>query len=131
MDLLQWKDEYSVGFAKIDEQHQGLFNLLNTLILQVGVETNKKLIGEAVEKLLDYTKYHFSTEEYLMRKAEYPDYEAHKAEHEKFVAKAVDFFKEFDSDKAELSEEIIVFLRDWVTNHILKTDKKYQSYLKD
>jgi hemerythrin len=40
-----------------------------------------------VDELIDYTQYHFSTEEKYMLEYAYPGYEQHKAEHEEFIDK--------------------------------------------
>jgi hemerythrin len=130
MNLIEWKDEFSVGISSIDEQHKSLIELLNKLVSQLGRPIDRKVTEEAVNKLLDYTVFHFSTEEYMMRKVEFPEYEAHKAEHEMLVKKATEFFKDFVYQKADLTEDIVIFLRDWVFNHILKTDMKYKGWLK-
>jgi hemerythrin len=130
MNLIEWNDAFSVGIDSIDEQHKGLLDLLNKLVNQLGRPVDRKVTEDAVNKLLEYTVFHFSTEEYLMRKADYPEYDAHKAEHEMLVKKASDFFKDFVQQKTDLTEDIVIFLRDWVFNHILKTDMKYRGYLK-
>ena len=49
---------------------------------------------------------------------------AHKTEHVKFVQAVGDFKKKFDTGSAAVSVEIMNFLRDWLTTHIMKTDKK-------
>ena len=130
MEAIQWTPEFSVGVEKIDEQHQGLFNLLNTLQKDISESQNRKILEKAVEKLLDYTKYHFSTEEYLLRQAHYPDYEAHKKEHDGFVSQVTNFYKNFIAEKEDLNLELITFLYNWIFNHIMKTDKNYTPFLK-
>jgi hemerythrin-like metal-binding protein len=81
-------------------------------------------MGKVVAELVNYTVYHFSYEEKLMAQHHYEDTPAHKTEHAKFVQTAGDFRKNLDAGKAVVSVEIMNFLRDWLTNHIMKTDKK-------
>jgi len=77
-----------------------------------------------LSELVNYTVFHFGYEEKLMGQHNYSDTPAHKAEHVKFVQTVGDFKKKFDSGNAVITVEIMNFLRDWLTSHIMKTDKK-------
>jgi len=130
MSLIEWGDEFITGIDTIDKQHRGLVELLNTLSRDFDENKTRKDLEIILEKLFDYTKYHFSTEEYLMKQASYPDYQRHKDEHDTFVKKVKGFIGNFMDGKEELTKDIVDFLSEWVKNHILKTDKEYIPYLK-
>ena len=130
MQIIEWDDSFLTGIETIDKQHKRLFDLLKTLCTQVEYEKEKKVLENTLEKLFDYTKYHFSTEEYLMRQANYSDYKSHKSQHEQFIQKVKDFTANFIEGKEELSSEIVDFLVNWVKNHISQVDKEYISTLK-
>jgi hemerythrin len=55
----------------------------------------------------------------------YPGQELHKNEHEAFKDEVLELKDEFESGKASISEEVMVFLQDWLARHIKGTDKKY------
>lgn len=129
MALIEWNDGFLVNNETIDKQHKGLIDLLNSLSQEFDEQKEKKLLEATIEKLFDYTKYHFSTEEYLLRHANYPDYEKHKAEHDAFIKKVKDFIANFIDGKETLTREIIDFLMEWIKNHILKTDREYIPFL--
>ncbi|MGC8765754.1 MAG: bacteriohemerythrin [Brevinematia bacterium] len=129
MSLIEWNDSFSVNNETIDKQHRGLIELLNGLSTEFDEQREKRLLENTIEKLFDYTKYHFSIEEYLMRQANFPDYEKHKAEHDAFVKKVKDFISNFIDGREGLTREIVDFLMEWVKNHILKTDKEYIPFL--
>jgi len=124
MALITWSSMFSVGVGEIDNQHKKLIDLINQLndAMQAGKSTD--VLGKVLAELVNYTVYHFGYEESLMGQHKYEDSPAHKDEHKKFVATAGDFKKKFDSGSAVISVEIMNFLRDWLTNHIMKTDKK-------
>ena len=128
MVLIEWKDEYSVGIEKIDDQHKTLIEMINDLneamLNRIGQET----AGEIIESLIYYTDSHFRTEEELFDNFSYPDSASHKKEHSDFVKKVSDFRKDHESGKIGLSVYIIEFLSTWLKNHITGTDMKYASF---
>ncbi len=130
MKRIEWNDSYKTGIETIDKQHQGLFSLINQLSQELDENQEKKLLEKTIEKLFDYAKYHFSTEEYLMRKANYERYQEHKNAHEIFENKIKEFIINYYEGKENLTEDIITFLIDWISNHISKVDKEYVSFLK-
>lgn len=129
MPLISWNESLSVGVAEIDQQHQKLIAIINDLNDAMRQGKSKDVMSKIISGLISYTQTHFGTEENYFAKFQYPDTAAHKAEHAKFVAKAVDFRSGFDSGKIGLSVEVLNFLSDWLTNHIKGTDKKYGPFL--
>ena len=130
MSLIEWGEAFITGIDTIDKQHRGLIELLNELSQDFDENKARENLETTLEKLFDYTKYHFSTEEYIMRQANYPDYQKHKDEHDGFVKKVKEFLGNFIDDKEDLTKDIVDFLSEWVKNHILKTDREYIPYLK-
>jgi hemerythrin len=129
MSLVKWDESYSVRVNGLDNQHKQLFALINQLHdAMIAGKASTEMSGVLAE-LITYTKTHFSAEEKLLESKHYPDLEAHKAQHRQFTDKIVQFQKDLDSGKAALSIALMHYLRDWLTNHILKTDKRYSSYL--
>ncbi len=131
MKLIEWNNSFSVGNEVIDKQHKGLFDLLNNLSSEFDEQKENRLLEGTLEKLFDYTKYHFSTEEYLMRKANYSDYQKHKNEHDEFIKKVKDFISNFIDGKETLTSDIIDFLMEWIKKHIAEVDRKYVPFLKN
>jgi hemerythrin-like metal-binding protein len=63
-----------------------------------------------------------------MKKADYPDFDSHKREHENFLAEVKSSFNAFkESDSAPIG--LAVFLKEWLLNHIAVKDKLYSPYL--
>ncbi|MCL4486427.1 MAG: bacteriohemerythrin [Nitrospirae bacterium] len=124
MALITWSNMLSTGIDEQDAQHKKLIELINQLndAMQAGHGTD--VLGKVLSELVNYTVFHFGYEEKLMDQYGYADSPTHKAEHVKFVQTVGDFKKKFDSGNAVVSVEIMNFLRDWLTNHIMKTDKK-------
>lgn len=131
MALITWSSMFSVGVGEIDTQHKKLVDLINQLNDAMQAGKGPDVLGKVLTELVNYTVYHFGYEESLMGQHHYEDSPAHKGEHKKLIETVGDFKRKFDSGGAVISVEIMNFLRDWLTNHIMKTDKKFgQSLVK-
>ena len=129
MALMTWDDSFSVKIAQIDREHQKLVSLLNDLHAAMGTGKSKELLGKIFDELITYTVTHFATEEKLMTQHAYPDFAAHKIEHEKLTKQALELQASFKAGKAGVNFEVLNFLRDWLKTHILDSDKKYGPFL--
>jgi hemerythrin len=129
MELIQWNDKYSVNIAEVDEQHKKLIGLINRLADAMSVGKGPKVLGKVLTELIDYTVYHFSTEENLFRQHGYPGADQHKQEHADLTAEARKLLKEFDAGNWMLTIDTLKFLSNWLNNHILSEDKKFGPFL--
>jgi hemerythrin len=125
----QWKDEYSVGIESIDFQHKKLINLINQLQTAVDYSTGETFEREALDELVEYTVTHFRYEEGLMEEHDYPDFEAHRAQHDDMVKKVGDVVANYKQNQDDAMKDAINFLKSWLINHINGTDKQYSQYL--
>jgi hemerythrin len=82
-----------------------------------------------IHEAVDYVRYHFTTEERLLRRIGYPDFAAHKKQHEDFVKKIIEEVRLFNDGKRFVPNNFVRFLRDWVLAHIAVSDKLYAKYL--
>ena len=124
MALITWSNMLSTGIGEQDTQHKKLIDMINQLNDAMQAGKGSEVLGKVLSELVNYTVFHFGYEEKLMSEHGYTDTPAHKAEHVKFVQTVGDFKKKFDAGNAVISVEIMNFLRDWLTSHIMKTDKK-------
>jgi hemerythrin len=140
MAFFEWDPRFSVNIDEIDQQHKKLIGLINRLseVMQPSNQdilksAMKELITQAsvINEMVDYSRYHFSTEEGYMLKYGYPDYEKHEKEHEFFIHEVGTFKNDFDNGKVVLSTKIMEFLKKWLGNHILGTDKAYEPFLRE
>ncbi len=126
---LVWKDEYSVGIEEMDNDHKKLLNLINQLQTAVHYYTGKEFEEKALDELVDYTKTHFKKEEKLLEDNGYADLEAHKVQHEEFIAKVNEFLEQYKKDSEVTVIDTLEFLKDWLIKHINGTDKEYGKIL--
>lgn len=129
MRSFTWTEEYSVGVKKFDLQHQQLFFYISELNDAMVSRLDHKMIADILKGLIQYTKSHFAEEEEQLARSAYPELEQHKVQHREFTRRALNFQMDFLAGKAELSADVMEFLMDWLTEHILCTDKSYSDYL--
>ncbi len=61
----------------------------------------------------------------------YPSCAQHEKAHRDFTDKVQTFKHELDEGEALSAMEILTFLRDWWTQHILEVDKEYSPFLNE
>lgn len=125
--MLKWKQEFETGIAQIDEQHKHLFEIGNKaqLLLEDKLDKYDEIVA-LIDELKNYTIYHFASEEEYMKSIGYRKYLSHKVEHDDFISKikAVDLEK-VDEGQEEYLKNLIGFVFDWITDHILGRDMGY------
>jgi hemerythrin len=131
MTLINWNDSLSVKVQEIDVQHQKLISMINELHDAMKHGKGKDVVGKIVNGLISYTATHFKTEEKYFDQFGYPETDTHKKEHAAFVQKVSNFKEEYEEGKLGLSIEIMLFLSDWLKNHIKATDMKYSKFFNE
>lgn len=128
-----WSDAMSVGITEIDDQHKALVGILNRLFHAVVQRESNEITIEILDTLVDYTKAHFGLEEKLLQDAGYnpTEFAAHQHEHHAFIKKISEAANKHLIEGKSVSFEIINFLKHWLQEHILVTDKKYADALKE
>ncbi|WP_432403478.1 bacteriohemerythrin [Wukongibacter sp. M2B1] len=125
----KWRERYSLNIPTIDTQHKKLFEIGNRAyelaVLNDGYDHYDEIMS-IVDELLDYTKYHFEYEEELMEKYEYTGITHQHKEHNFYVDKIASMSEEkVDSDQQKAILDILDFLSEWISSHILISDRKY------
>ena len=89
MAFIEWNDSYSVNVRIIDLQHKKLIEMLNEFYEHVGKDSSQAF-RTLLDSLVDYTEYHFSTEEKYFQQFAYPDAADHREIHRNFTEKVLD-----------------------------------------
>lgn len=129
MSLLTWSKSYDLGITEIDKQHMRLMALINRLHDALVERRHDDEVGAILDELIDYTKVHFAVEECLQRLFEYREYEAHKAVHDRIVVQVTGMRQRFRAGDVHVGMELLLFLKEWLFEHISKVDKDYVSAL--
>ena len=131
MVFFKWTKDLETSIPLVDREHQKLVELLNKLYNAMKRGEGTEVVGEIIGSLKRYTQTHFKNEEKLFEKLGYPKIDEHIKIHNNFVAKIVEFEREFNSGSVALSIDIMNFLRSWLKDHIAGDDQAYARYFKD
>ncbi len=127
-NLITWSNSYSVQVSQMDEEHQRLVGIINKLYGAMRAGRGKEAVGSILGELIDYTKSHFAHEERLMQETGFAGLEEQKRAHENLLSRVAEIQKKFKAGEA-LSQEVMSFLKDWLSNHIQREDKQYGPHL--
>jgi hemerythrin len=130
---LEWTEDLAVGNEMIDAQHKELFVRITDLVNAIKSKTCKFEIGPTTQFLQQYVIKHFTDEQNLMKSQNYPDFEAHKALHDKFIHDFEDLKKELEDETSNYSKSVYTnqMVVDWIVEHINQVDKKFGQYMKE
>ncbi len=129
MALLTWNSSYSVGVKDLDDQHTVLFNILNDLHAAMMKGQAQNVTGPLLRRLVQYTREHFLSEEAKMVVSGYPGLAMHRTVHRDLTKQVEEYAAKFEKGETAISIELLTFLRDWLTNHIQRTDKDYGPWM--
>ncbi|MGM0471238.1 MAG: bacteriohemerythrin [Bacillota bacterium] len=131
-----WREELKIGVDEIDNQHQELFNRLNEFLKVVrnkdeSQSTKKEKVRDTLAFLEEYVAVHFSAEEKIQLKNNYPNFEEHHQIHEEFKEEIADFRQKFSGGNydEELLMEFSGHLLTWLINHVANEDQKIADYI--
>ena len=133
MTEIQWDDSLSVNVELIDEQHKMLIQRIKDLSDAVNSSRGATEIGKTLGFMIDYTEFHFSTEEKHMKELDYPGFDVHRKQHDEFKSTLNEMVMEFEEDgaTAQLSEWVNQYLINWLVDHIKSIDTKLAAFLQD
>jgi len=127
MPLVKDFNKYLIGVELADKHHRNLIEIINELYDKLLKGAPHNTIRFYLERLDLYVNTHFKAEEELMIKVKYPEYESHKQIHEGFINELAKL--RLQSEESSIGKELVIYLVTWLTEHILKVDRKYAIFL--
>ena len=127
-NLFTWDpSKFSVQVPAMDNEHQEIIRLMNSLYEKSNQKRPKSEILEAMNALAKYTIKHFQDEEkYFMALPNYPGAATHKKIHEDLLKRVTDFITKYQNQSSpEVDPAFFNFLKVWLSAHIAGIDKKY------
>ena len=131
--LVAWDESYATKIPLIDSQHMELVKLTNQLFnaCLAGNNAAGTAFKETMSRLVEYVRFHFTTELKLLERINYPEYKDHKLQHDTLVKKILEAVKDYGDGKKFVPNHFVRTLKEWVFGHIAIYDKKYSFYVLD
>lgn len=131
IDIFPWDNHFNTGIEIIDNQHRKLVIILNRLATMLAYQSTNDKLNDILDELIEYTVYHFETEESIWHK--HMDDDSTKVEHEAIHQKFIDTILELKQQQNikplhELADSTLKFLAKWLASHILESDR-YMSHV--
>lgn len=127
--MIVWKEFYSVNITEFDQQHRQLIRLINELEKAMSEGRGRESLSQTYQALVHYAQTHFAAEEKLMAEHGFPGHALHKQEHAELLSQVNEMLRLHNEGKCGLTISTITFMCDWLSHHILVTDKKYSAFL--
>ena len=124
-----WDDSYLTGISEIDKHHRHLFSLLNKAYADFIRKSPTQDIVMLVDELIDYSSYHFTAEEQWMEESDFPDFETHKKEHDRFSKQVLNIYKKSPDNKQTLLLETLSLVHGWLSLHIAQVDAEFGRFI--
>jgi hemerythrin-like metal-binding protein len=119
-----------VHIAEIDADHRNLFALADRIHEHVVSGAGHGAILLALGHLVSYVQEHFDREERLMERVAYPDIAEHKKIHQMLQQIVHSMHRIYTTDPNAVDpQKLLEFLRDWLQNHIVKSDLLYEPWV--
>jgi hemerythrin len=128
MSLINWKEEFSVGVAEVDHEHQELIESINNMHRSVQEGVTRKQVIEGLGDIYAQIAAHFALEEKFMRSSHYPAYNSHKADHEALLDDLRDIMDEVEDDGEFDDRRLSIDLDRWFSDHFQTHDAKLHNH---
>lgn len=129
--LFFWTDQLRVNNARMDEQHQQIVAAINTVYRHLRKNADSATLNESLEALFRMTEAHFQEEQALFSATGYPESDAHIETHAAIIEQLQSFQEKIRQGEENVSEEMMVFFKDWLLKHIMSVDRTYVPYCAD
>ncbi len=127
--LIEWSPHLNLGIGVIDGQHKKLAAILNKISEDIHAGQGQKAEIQNFSHLIEQTQLHFKTEELLMKHHDYDRKIHHSDVHSMLIGMIEHYLKKYEEDANASNADLLVFLKDWLIEHIHIDDKPFGEFL--
>ena len=131
MALLTWNHACTVGVRAMDDQHGILMDTLNELRLATVRGSGREQINEVLDRLIEFTRMHFWSEEQLLEQNEFPGLAEHRTEHQQLLAQILQSSHRVQHGEMMQMRPLLCFLRESYAEHIEGMDREYSAWMNE
>ena len=118
------------GCGNLDGEHTVQVELLTAFSQAVREGRPRGDVDQILDRLIDFTKVHFSSEQLLMRLYGYPSYEQHSGDHDDTVDRLQAIRQAYLAGDLELTCKTADALAERLIAHIREADRGLGSFLR-
>jgi hemerythrin len=123
---MKWNAEFATGIHNIDHQHKQIVEIITQYERISEGEAGWHELHPLILRTRGFMEFHFSVEESLMRLLPYPDYDAHRAEHQRELHQIADI--ERAMLRGNIHDGVAPLMRRCLFGHIVAGDKRLAQY---
>ena len=132
--FLVWREDWLLGFERLDDQHLSLAQTLNTLHRFLVHDDNRKPLDREqlcrqLDGLLEMTRGHFQDEESLMQDHDYPGLQAHHREHALLLAELQECIREIEAGRKPFTLATLTALKHWQIDHVINSGAEFTQFI--
>ena len=131
MILLTCNNACTVGVRAMDDQHGILMDTMNELRLAVVRGLGREQVSEVLDRLIEFTRMHFCSEEKLMDQFEFPGREELRTDHQRILAQILQSSHRVQHGEQMQMRPLLCFLRESYSEHIESMDREYGPWLNE
>jgi len=131
MALLTLNQVGSVGVRAMDDQHGILMDTMVELRQAVAHGERREQISEVLDRLIEFTRMHFVSEEQLMETYAYPELATHCVAHQRILAQILQASHRIQRGEKTQMRSLLSMLRESYTEHIEYMDQEYGPWLNE
>ena len=122
--------DMEVGIDIIDEQHRELVNRINAVTSMGAKSVSDEETQKTIDLLGEYIIKHFTDEENLQKKYNFPKYEWHKEQHKILTNAYTDIKKEYaqTGPSPKFTLDMSNMIINWIIRHIKSADIEFGKY---
>ncbi len=119
-----WTQKLLIG----NNKNHKLIEIINDLDELIEYKKDRQEFAKILTKMTDHSLSHFKIEEASMEKMIYPLFDDHKNDHRDYIYKVAMFNVNLIGTNSPHPKDVIPFLENWWTNHIMTHDAKYEKF---
>ncbi|MGP8173113.1 MAG: bacteriohemerythrin [Terracidiphilus sp.] len=131
MTLLTLNDTCSIGVRAMDDQHGILMDTMNELRQALARGAGREQLREVLDRLIEFTRMHFWSEEQLMEQSAFPGLAEHRSEHHGMLAQMIQSAHRVQYGEGARMRQLVDFLCNWFAEHIESLDRHYGVWLNE
>jgi hemerythrin-like metal-binding protein len=121
----------TIGVRAMDDQHGILMDTLNELRLTAVRGSGREQVSEVLDRLIEFTRMHFWSEEQLLEKYGFPSINDHRSEHQRLLAQILQSSHRVQHGDKMQMRPLLCFLREAYAEHIEGMDREYGPWLNE